>query len=224
MHVLHSDNHLLVVYKPGGIPVQADASGDPDLLTLAKAWIAQEFQKPGAVWLGLVHRLDRPARGVVALARTSKAAARLSAQFRERGPDKIYRVVVHGEPRLAAATLDHDLEVGEHGARVVAPGRGKASRLAYKTLEVCTGLALLEVRLETGRKHQIRAQLAAIGHPVLGDLRYGAPQPLPDRCIGLLAYELTLDHPTLGTRLTFRAPLPWGWPWLPLEGRGAHWE
>lgn len=221
MKVLHTDNHLLVVYKPGGVPVQADATGDPDLLTQAKAWLAAEFHKPGAVWLGLVHRLDRPARGVVVLARTSKAAARLSAQFAGRSTDKVYRVVVHGRPPQDQGTLEHALESDDRGSRVVAAGRGKPARLDYQLLEqkVVAGqpLSLLEVRLHTGRKHQIRLQLSTIGCPVLGDLRYGAPAPLPDRNIALLAWRLGLEHPTTGERLGFESPLPPGWPWQPHE-------
>lgn len=221
MKVLHTDNHLLVVYKPGGVPVQADDTGDPDLLTQAKAWLAAEFRKPGAVWLGLVHRLDRPARGVVVLARTSKAAARLSAQFAGRSTDKVYRVVVHSRPPQDQGTLAHAIESDERGSRVVAEGRGKPARLDYQVIEheVVAGrpLSLLEVRLHTGRKHQIRLQLSTLGCPVLGDLRYGAPAPLPDRNIALLAWRLGLDHPTRGERLCFESPLPPGWPWQPHE-------
>lgn len=216
MQLLHSDNHLLVVYKPGGLPVQADATGDPDLLTVAKAWVAQQFAKPGAVWLGLVHRLDRPARGVVVLARTSKAAARLSVQFRERSTEKTYRVVVHGQPQ-GPELLEHWLESDERGARTVQAGQGKLARLTWRLLATRGDLSLLEIDLETGRKHQIRCQLAAIGCPVLGDLRYGAKAPLPDRNIALLAARLTLDHPTTRERLTFDAPEPPGWPWAPFE-------
>jgi 23S rRNA pseudouridine1911/1915/1917 synthase len=217
VHILHCDNHLLVVYKPGGLPVQADITADPDLLTLAKAWIAQEFHKPGAVWLGLVHRLDRPARGVVVLARTSKAAARLSEQFRERTAVKTYRVIVHGQPPQLQATLQDWLQSDEKGSRRVAQGQGRECSLDYRTLASHGGLTLLEVDLHSGRKHQIRVQLSGIGCPVLGDLRYGAPAPLPDRNIALLAYRLVLKHPTTAEVLTFTAPEPPGWPWQPDE-------
>ncbi len=215
MHVLYADNHLLVVYKPGGLPVQADASGDLDLLTQGKAWIRQEKNKPGDVYLGLVHRLDRPARGVVVLGRTSKAAARLSLQFREHTLEKTYRVAVHGKPRQATGTLRDWLESDERGSRIVAPDRGKESLLDYRVLQSDGGRSELEVRLHTGRKHQIRCQLAHLGHPVLGDLRYGAPAPLADRCIALLAWRLSLTHPTTQERLTFTAPEVSGWPWDP---------
>ncbi len=215
MQVLYADNHLLVVYKPGGIPVQADASGDEDLLTQGKAWIKREKQKPGDVFLGLVHRLDRPARGVVVLGRTSKAAARLSAQFRDHTIEKIYRVAVHGKPRLSSGTLHDWLDSDERGSRIVAPGRGKESILDYRVVQTDGARSLLEINLQTGRKHQIRCQLAALGHPVLGDLRYGAPSPLPDKCIALLAWRLTLTHPTTQERLTFLAPDVAGWPFDP---------
>lgn len=223
MQVLYFDNHLLVTYKPGGLPVQADVTGDPDLLTLAKAWVGREFHKPGAVFLGLVHRLDRPARGLVVLARTSKAAARLTEQFRSRTVQKTYRVVVHGRPRQPEGLLQHWLQAddplwsGTGGVRVVPPGHGKESSLGYRLLEERGPLSLLEVDLHTGRKHQIRAQLSAIGCPVLGDLRYGAPAPLADRNIALLAWRLQLDHPTTRERLTWTAPEPPGWPWAPHE-------
>lgn len=215
MQVLYADNHLLVVYKPGGLPVQADASGDVDLLTLGKAWIKEQKQKPGDVYLGLVHRLDRPARGVVVLGRTSKAAARLSEQFRTHTVEKTYRVVVHGKPKLSSGTLRDWLDSDDRGSRIVAPGRGKESVLDYRVLQSQGALTELEIALHTGRKHQIRCQLANLGHPVLGDLRYGAGEPLPDKCIALLAYRLALTHPTTKERLVFVAPDVAGWPWQP---------
>jgi 23S rRNA pseudouridine1911/1915/1917 synthase len=218
-HIVYSDNHLLVVYKPAGIPTQADASGDVDLVTLAKAWVAHEFAKPGAVYLGLLHRLDRPARGLVALARTSKAAARLSAQFAGHTTRKTYRVVVHGCPPTPRGTLEHWLQPGEVHTRVVGPEQGQYAKLDYTLLSKQGQQSLLEVALYTGRKHQIRCQLAQIGCPVVGDLRYGAPQPLPDRSIALLAFALGLEHPTLHTPLLLQAPEPPGWPWRINEPR-----
>jgi 23S rRNA pseudouridine1911/1915/1917 synthase len=223
VHVLHCDNHVLAVYKPGGLPVQADASGDADLLNLAKAWVARAFDKPGAAWLGLVHRLDRPARGVVVLGRTSKGAARLSAQFRERSTRKTYRVVVVGRPPAPVGERCDWLLADERGARRVAEGEGQRASLAWQTLAERDGLSLLEVDLHTGRKHQIRVQLAGLGCPVLGDLRYGAPAALPDHNIALLAHRLEIDHPTRSERLQFVAPEPPGWPWRPHEP-GRSWS
>ncbi len=217
MQILYVDNHLLVVYKPAGLPVQADASGDIDLLTLAKAWIKKEYSKPGEVFVGLVHRLDRPARGVVVLARTSKAAARLSEQFRSRTTHKRYEVVVLGQPEPPAAELHDQLFSDERGTRVVSSG--SASSLHYRTLEHRGDRTWLEVDLHSGRKHQIRVQLASRGWPVLGDLSYGAKNPLQDQSIALLARRLDIDHPTRSERLSFVAPDPPGWPWQPNEGR-----
>ena len=145
----------------------------------------------------------------------AKAAARLSAQFRDHTIEKIYRVAVHGKPRLSSGTLHDWLDSDERGSRIVAPGRGKESILDYRVVQTDGARSLLEINLQTGRKHQIRCQLAALGHPVLGDLRYGAPSPLPDKCIALLAWRLTLTHPTTQERLTFLAPDVAGWPFDP---------
>ncbi|MBI5607918.1 MAG: RNA pseudouridine synthase [Deltaproteobacteria bacterium] len=217
MQILYVDNHLLVVYKPAGLPVQADASGDIDLLTMAKHWIKREYAKPGEVFVGLVHRLDRPARGVVVLARTSKAAARLSEQFRNRTTVKRYEVVVLGQPEPPAAELRDQLQSDERGSRVVASGQ--PASLDYRTLDRRGDRSWLEVDLHSGRKHQIRVQLASRGWPVLGDLRYGAKEPLADQSIALLARRLEIDHPTRAERLSFAAPDPPGWPWQPNESR-----
>ncbi len=217
MQVLHCDNHILVVYKPGGVPVQADITGDPDLLTEARAWVGAQFHKPGAVFLGLVHRLDRPARGVLVFGRTSKGAARLSAQFRDHTVQKTYQAVVHGRPPADQGTLVHWLEPHGQSSRIAATGQGQRAELRYRLLAQHGPLSLLEIDLITGRKHQIRVQCSAIGCPLLGDLRHGAPQPLADRNIGLLAARLAFDHPTSQQRLQFDSPLPPGWPWQPLE-------
>jgi len=217
MQILYVDNHLLVVYKPAGLPVQADASGDLDLLTMAKRWIKQEYAKPGEVFVGLVHRLDRPARGVVVLARTSKAASRLSEQFRNRTTSKRYEVVVLGRPEPPTGELRDDLQSDERGSRVATGGA--PSSLGYQTLARRGDRAWLAIDLHTGRKHQIRVQLASRGWPVLGDLRYGAKDPLPDQSIALLARRLEIEHPTRGERMGFDAPDPPGWPWQPNESR-----
>jgi 23S rRNA pseudouridine1911/1915/1917 synthase len=226
MHVLHCDNHLIIAYKPAGVPVQADESGDLDLLSRARRWIEVEFHKPGKAFIGLVHRLDRPARGLVALARTSKGAARLSEQFRSRSVTKRYQAVVRGVPSQPQGELRDWLVSDDKGSRVVASGQGAESALLYRVAEVRQGCARLEIDLLTGRKHQIRVQLASRGWPILGDLRYGglavraggqAVEPLADRSIALLAWQLELDHPTRAERLSFEAPLPPGWPWAPDE-------
>lgn len=220
LQVLHCDNHLLVVHKPAGMPVQADSSGDADLLTLAKQWVGRQFAKPGAVYLGLVHRLDRPAQGVVVLARTSKAAARLSAQFRDHTTEKVYEAVVVGRPEPAHGNCEDWLLPSENSTRVARTGEGQLARLQYHTLAVAGALAQVQVVLETGRKHQIRVQLASRGWPVQGDLRYGAAHPLPDKSIALWAKSLVVDHPTLGTRMQFDGPTPPGWPFALAEHHG----
>ncbi|MSP92992.1 MAG: RNA pseudouridine synthase [Myxococcales bacterium] len=215
LRVLHVDNHLLAVDKPAGVPTQADASGDLDLLTQARTWVEQTFAKPGRAYLGLVHRLDRPARGVVVFARTSKAAARLHVQFSGRLARKTYRIVVQGDPGADTGTLEHRLESDEHGSRIVAGERGKLARLDWRVLGRQRGRSHVEVDLHSGRKHQIRVQFSAIGCPVVGDLRYGAAAPLADRSIALVAWRLEVEHPTTRERLVFEAGLPNGWPWGP---------
>ncbi len=217
MHVLHCDNHVIVVYKPAGVPVQADDSGDLDLLSRTRRWIEVEFRKPGKAFVGLVHRLDRPARGLVAIARTSKGAARLSEQFRSRTVSKRYQAVVHGIPPQAQGELRDWLLSDEKGSRITKTGVGAEASLRYQVAAVRSGRALLDIDLLTGRKHQIRVQLASRGWPIVGDLRYGAALPLPDRSIALLAQRLSFDHPTAALRLSFEAPPPPGWPWVPDE-------
>ncbi len=213
--VFHADNHLLVLYKPAGLPAQGDESGDPCLLDLARGWVKQRYQKPGKVFLGLVHRLDRPVAGVMLFARTSKAAARLSAAFRSRMTRKRYVAILDGRLPAPAGVLVHHIERHERTSRIV-PGptpTSREARLSYRVLETAAGRSRVSVALETGRRHQIRLQFAYLGCPILGDLRYGAPAPLPARQIALFAQELSVEHPTRGERLTFSAPLPVGWPW-----------
>lgn len=219
--VVFCDNHLLVVLKPFNLPTQPDESGDMSLLDWARAWVKETYSKPGEAWLGLLHRLDRPAAGLVALARTSKAAARLSGQFRRRSTDKVYFVRVLGRPAGDEGRLEHRLEKNAERRRseVVGEGEGKEARLDWKMLRTCEeglggslrSVSELEVRLDTGRPHQIRAQFAAFGYPVLGDLKYGAQDPLPARNIALFACELELAHPVGGRRLRFVAEPPERW-------------
>jgi 23S rRNA pseudouridine1911/1915/1917 synthase len=213
--VFYSDNHLLAVYKPAGLLVQGDQSGDVCLLDLAKQWVKQRYQKPGNVFLGLVHRLDRPVAGIMLFARTSKAAGRLSAQIRSSSVHKIYLAVVEGEKPPPAARLIHHVERQGKNSRIVQrpSPKSREARLSYRLLDSAAGRSLLEVELETGRRHQIRLQLAHIGFPVAGDCRYGAPAPLSARQIALFARQLTIAHPTRHDPLTLRAPLPAGWPW-----------
>jgi len=222
LDVLYEDNHLLVVCKPSGLLAQGDASGHPALTDLAKAYLKEAYAKPGNVYLGLVHRLDRPVSGVMVLARTSKAAARLSAQFRERTVRKRYLAVVSGRPGADTGELAHHM-----GARADADGRtpladapfagSREARLRWRLVGDAQAGAVLLVEPVTGRRHQIRAQLAAAGWPVAGDRKYGAPAALPDRAIALHAWRLELKHPVGGSPLTFTAPPPRRDPWPPLS-------
>jgi 23S rRNA pseudouridine1911/1915/1917 synthase len=210
--VLYMDNHLLAVNKPAGMPVQPDETGDEDLLTWGKAHIRKVFGKPGNVFLGLVHRLDRPVSGVVVLARTSKAASRLSDQFRRRMVEKRYLALVEGERHGSGTCMDY-LVKEDRQVRIVAedyPGAMRAE-LTWRALAVKEGLTLLEVNLETGRPHQIRVQLAAGGTPILGDFRYGARRELDGRNLALHCYRLRTEHPTLGMPAAFQAPPPETW-------------
>lgn len=195
------------------------------LLNLGKLWIKERYQKPGDVFLGIVHRLDRPAAGVILFARTSKSAARLSEQFRGREVRKIYWAVVEGSPDIGQGELRHYLRRQGRSSRVTEgpePGTQEA-RLRYRTLSGDGEAALVEIELLTGRHHQIRAQMAALGHPILGDLRYGASAPLPEKQIALLARELGIFHPTQKKWMTFRSPVPKGWPGVSDINPGPPW-
>ena len=211
LHVLYEDNHLLVVEKPANMPVQADASGDGDLLNRCKAYIKEAYHKPGEVFLGLVHRLDRPVGGVMVFARTSKAAARLSAQFGSRQAKKRDAAIVSGVPR-AKDTLTDWLVKDErtNTASVVPEGTqgAKFASLEYRTLARADGKALLDVSLHTGRPHQIRVQLSSRSLPIEGDMRYN-PLAKPGTQIRLWAYALSIVHPTLNEPLTFYSIPPW---------------
>jgi 23S rRNA pseudouridine1911/1915/1917 synthase len=210
LQVLYEDNHLIAVHKPGGILVQGDISGETSLMDMAKDYIKKRYNKPGKVFLGLVHRLDRPVSGIVLFARTSKSASRLSEQWRQRSITKIYWALVHGKMRSPSGGLSSYLEKREKRVSLVA-GKHKGSQealLSYRTLLVRGKVSLLEVNLHTGRKHQIRAQLSAEGCPLVGDVKYGAPARREDGTICLLAKSLTFIHPTRPESIHIEAPTP----------------
>ena len=215
--IIYEDNHLLVVLKPPGIPSQEDSSGDPDILTVLKGYIKEKYHKPGAVYLGLVHRLDRPAGGLMVFARTSKAAARLSEQMRDGRFHKGYLCVCQGEP--AGGRLEHYLVKDSAANRVSAtmedrPGAQWAA-LEYKPLKSREGMTLCRVDLITGRPHQIRVQFAAIGCPLWGDQRYN-PAAKPGQWLALWSTKLAFEHPTKGEPMAFEA--------LPVAGSGTLWD
>lgn len=222
--VIYEDNHLLAIYKPSGLLVQGDRTGDVCLLDLGKRWLKERYHKPGKVFLAMVHRLDRPVAGVVLFARTSKAAGRLSKQFRERSVEKQYLAVVRGRVPVESGRLIHHIERKSQISRVVPEptDSSQEARLRYSVVAADRQKSLLQVFLETGRRHQIRIQLAHLGYPILGDLRYGAGQPLPGREIALLARALIVDHPTRDERLEFTSPIPKKWPWPDAEASGIH--
>jgi RluA family pseudouridine synthase len=217
--VLYLDNHLLVVDKPPGMLAQADATGDLDLVTWAKGFLKHEFDKPGNVFVGLVHRLDRPVGGVTVLARTSKAASRLSDQFRRRTVQKTYLALVEGRAEGGGERVDwlRKTHSRERGTRVsVTPPEASGAKravLRWTPRTVLGRRTLVEVRPETGRPHQIRVQLAAMGHPIVGDLRYGSDGALGEGAgIALHAIRLEIDHPTQRDRRRFESlpPSVWG--------------
>jgi 23S rRNA pseudouridine1911/1915/1917 synthase len=213
--VFYEDNHLLVLYKPAGLIMQRGLDDKPNLVDLAKVWIKMRYAKPGRVFVGMVHRLDGPVAGVLALARTSKAAARLSAQFRDGRIAKTYLAVVQGTPPQERGHLVHRLARAGRLSRIAsAEGHeGQTAALSYRLIDRQKTRSLLEVTLETGRRHQIRTQLAAMGCPIWGDRSYGAEHGLPDGRIALLAVRLVLTHPTREQVMTFESPWPAGWPW-----------
>jgi 23S rRNA pseudouridine1911/1915/1917 synthase len=213
--VLFEDNHCLAVAKPAGWLTMGDRTGDETLLERAKAYIKERYQKPGAVYLGVVHRLDRPVSGVVLFARTSKAAGRLSAQFREHQIEKVYWAWVDSPAVPEQGVLQHALakDAERNLTRVVAgsAAAGRESALAYRRLEVAAGRSLLEVRPETGRSHQIRVQLAAAGWPIAGDAKYGSRTRWSHGAIGLHAQSLTFLHPVSSQPITVVCAVPTMW-------------
>ena len=214
--ILHEDNSILVVVKPQNIPSQGDSSGDIDLLTLLKSYIKEKYNKPGNVYLGLVHRLDRPTGGVMVFAKTSKAAERLSKQIVDGDMTKTYLATVVGHPKQPKDTLVNYLKknaltntvyvatFGDHDA--------KRAELSYETLESDDLLSLVKVQLGTGRSHQIRVQMSSINCPVYGDARYNG-NIVKGQNLALWAYKLELTHPVTKERMVFVAYPPQTEPW-----------
>ncbi len=203
LNILYLDNHLLVVRKPAGMLIQGDRTGDVPLLEEARQYLKKEFNKPGNVFLGLVHRLDRSVSGVVVFARTSKAASRLSEQIRARKVRKIYWALVNGETDEQGVMEDFIVR-RRMSSRIVKDG-GQHAKLAYRLLAYRKGVSWVEIELMTGRHHQIRVQLSFRGHPILGDLRYGAKEKFCKNAFALHARSLTFVHPTRREKMTFEA-------------------
>lgn len=214
LEVLYEDNHLLAVNKPAGLPTMGAAEGAPSVWRIARDYIKRKYDKPGNVYLGVVSRLDAVATGVLIFARTSKAAARLSEQFREADVAKTYWAAVEGEPTPASGSCRDWLIKDERQQRMIVTSAdtpdAREARLQYHTVRSTNRVTVLEVRLETGRKHQIRVQLASRGWPILGDAKYGSKRRFSSG-IALHARSLTLSHPVRKTPLTLTAPVPDSW-------------
>ena len=199
MDVVYEDNHIIVVYKEVGEIVQGDKTGDTPLSEYVKAYIKEKYQKPGNVFCGVVHRIDRPVSGLVIFARTSKALERLNGMLRDGEIHKTYRALVEGHPEREDALLEDMLVSDGRINKTFVARRGdpkaKLCRLKYRTIERGERYTMLEVDLMTGRKHQIRAQLSAMGHPIKGDLKYGARRSNKDGGISLQAYRIRFIHP-----------------------------
>jgi 23S rRNA pseudouridine1911/1915/1917 synthase len=215
---LYEDNHLLAIDKPAGLPTMGAPRGRDSAVELAKAYVKRKYHKPGNVYIGVVSRIDATVSGVLLLARTSKAAARLNEQFKTGTVEKTYWALVRGNPEPADELADYLLkdEAAER-MRVVTSDRpgSKQAILRYRRVAVAgDGAALLEIQLLTGRKHQIRVQLASRGWPILGDKKYGSSTGFT-KGIALHSRRLVVEHPTQRTRVELKSPLPIYWrPWL----------
>lgn len=205
--VVYLDNHLLVVEKPAGMPTQPNESGESNLEEFCKSWLKHKEQKPGNVFLHAAHRLDKPVSGLVLFAKTSKALSRLNAAFRSREVEKVYIALVEGTMPASSGTLEHYLRHDHHRATVSHANdpSAKLARLHYRVISSNSSHSKVEIQLETGRYHQIRVQLAAIGHPIIGDAKYGSRKPYVNAGIALRHYRLSIRHPTTQEWLTFTA-------------------
>lgn len=212
MQVVYEDNHIIIVNKESGEIVQGDKTGDTPLSEQVKAYIKEKYAKPGAVFLGVVHRLDRPVSGLVVFARTSKALSRLNDMFRNGEVHKTYWAVVQQRPTEDEGTLEHWLVRNEKQNKSYAYHRevpnSKKAILKYRLMGQTERYYVLEVNLLTGRHHQIRCQLAAMGCPIKGDLKYGAKRSNPDGSISLLARRVEFVHPVSKQQIVVEAPLP----------------
>ena len=212
LQILHEDNHLIVVNKRVGDIVQGDKTGDKPLSDVVKEYIKEKYNKPGEVFLGVVHRLDRPTTGIVVFARTSKALSRMNELFSNRETQKTYWAVVKNKPEKSQDKLVHYIKRNEKNntskAHLNEVPDSKLASLEYKIIKELTNYTALEIELHTGRHHQIRAQLAAIGSPIKGDLKYGFDRSNPDGGIHLHARKLCFTHPVSKEAITIIAPTP----------------
>lgn len=212
MEVLYEDNHIIIVNKSSGEIVQGDKTGDRPLVEILKDWIKEKYNKPGNVFCGLVHRLDRPVSGVVVFAKTSKALTRLNEMFRKGEVRKTYWAITRNKPPKAEDVLTHYITTVERSNKSyasIAPKSGaKEAKLSYRHIASSDRYHLLEVNLMTGRKHQIRVQLSSIGCTIKGDLKYGDKRSNPDGSISLMARRVQFIHPVSGVEIDVTAPIP----------------
>lgn len=211
INVIYEDNHIIVVEKPVNIPVQADDSKDLDFLSMIKKYIKDKYNKPGNVYVGLVHRLDRPVGGIMVFAKTSKAASRLSEQVRLNKIKKVYHAVIEGKPLKEGHLEDYLLKDSKTNTTKVNKS-GKLSILDYKLISTVENLSLVKVFLKTGRSHQIRVQFSSRNLPLYGDQRYNKNAKVGQQ-IALYATSLSFEHPTTKENLTFELDLPNKYPW-----------
>ena len=220
MKVLYEDNHIIIVYKEAGEIVQGDKTGDKPLSEIVKQWIKEKYQKPGNVFLGVVHRLDRPVAGLVIFAKTSKALTRLNDMFRNGDIHKTYWAIVTRPPMETEATLTDWLVRNERQNKSYAYNHqvptAKKSILHYKVINQSERYTLLEVNLMTGRHHQIRCQLSNMNCPIKGDLKYGSPRSNPDGSICLLSRYVEFIHPVSKEKICIKSPLPEENLWQPI--------
>jgi len=214
--IIYEDNHLLVIDKPAGVLSQEDHTNHPDVLRLCKQYIKKKYKKEGDVWLGLVHRLDKPVSGLMVLAKTSKAASRLSEEVRKNRMKKTYWALVNGMAPMEG-NLTHFLEKDKKTNLVKAynskRGKAKEAKLSFTTIKQSKDYSILEVDLETGRPHQIRVQLDKIGHPIFGDYKYAESNSGPGKNMGLRSMKLSFKHPTLDKIMSFSVKPPKQQPW-----------
>ena len=212
LNILYEDNHIIVVLKPQNVLSQGDSTQDKSLLDMVKEYIKQKYNKPGNVYVGLVHRLDRPTGGVMVFAKTSKAADRLTQQMKEKTFSKKYLAVVVGAPRYKASRLEHFLKKDENTNIVKVVPRGedgaKQAILEYNTIKTLDKVSLLDVKILTGRSHQIRVQMAQMGCPVFGDVKYKGDTLAKGHNLALWAYELSFLHPITKKLMTFKCLPP----------------
>lgn len=212
MKIIYEDNHIIIVNKAPGEIVQGDKTGDKPLVETLKQWLKEKYNKPGNVFCGVVHRLDRPVGGLVVFAKTTKALTRLNEMFRNGKIEKTYWALSRNKPEQSEGRLVHFITTTEHNnksyASLTERGNSKRAVLTYRLLGSSEHYNLIEVKLETGRKHQIRVQLSAIGCPIKGDLKYGDKRSNPDGSISLMARRIRFVHPVSKQEIDVTASLP----------------